>query len=171
MHIFTPKNHIFDLSLKTFNTYRLASSRFAFTTIFSLLKMYSAGGGGTPFFSGSGVRRAARISKVWGLRTDICLWKRGLVNWKFPNLRACELKFPNFGACELKFAQKLRLSRLFLPNFLKRRSNVNWLLCLKWGPCELQERREKGVFKAAYPHTPYLGQYPHTGILHTLKQA
>ena len=32
---------------------------------------------------------------------------------------------------------------------------------LKWDPCELWERREKGVFRAAHPHTPLLGQCPH----------
>ena len=37
---------------------------------------------------------------------------------------------------------------------------MNWLFCLKWDPCELQERREKGVFRAAHPHTPFLGQCP-----------
>ena len=37
---------------------------------------------------------------------------------------------------------------------------MNWLFCLKWDPCERQERREKGVFRAAHPHTPILGQCP-----------
>ena len=51
---------------------------------------------------------AAWISEVWDLRTDICLWKRGLVNWKFPkfgglwteNFQIWGLvnwKFPKFG--------------------------------------------------------------------------
>ena len=40
---------------------------------------------------------------------------------------------------------------------------MNWLFCLKWDPCELQERREKGVFRAAHPHTPFLGQCPPRG--------
>ena len=37
---------------------------------------------------------------------------------------------------------------------------MNWLFCLKWDPCERQERHEKGVFRAAHPHTPFLGQSP-----------
>ena len=41
---------------------------------------------------------------------------------------------------------------------------MNWLFCLKWDPCERKERREKGVFRAAHPHTPFLGQCP-PGIL------
>ena len=37
---------------------------------------------------------------------------------------------------------------------------MNWLFCLKWDPCERQERREKGVFRAAHPHTPFQDQCP-----------
>ena len=37
---------------------------------------------------------------------------------------------------------------------------MNWLFSLKWDPCERQERREKGVFRVAHPHTPFLGQCP-----------
>ena len=33
------------------------------------------------------------------------------------------------------------------------------LFCLKWDPCELQERHEKGVFRVTHPHTPFLGQW------------
>ena len=40
---------------------------------------------------------------------------------------------------------------------------MNWLFCLKWDPCERQERREKGVFRATHPHTPFLGQCPPPG--------
>ena len=93
--------------------------------------------------------------------------KRGLVNGKFPNLGACELKdfqiwglvswkIPNLGACELKFGWKLRLSRLKFP----QKGSCELTLLLKWDPCERQDRREKGVFRAAHPHTPFLGQCP-----------
>ena len=39
---------------------------------------------------------------------------------------------------------------------------MNRLFCLKWDPCKLQERREKGkgVFRSIHPHTPFLGQCP-----------
>ena len=69
-----------------------------------------------------------------GLRTDICLWKWGLVSWKFPNFSKGGL--------------------------------VNGLFCLKWDPCKLQERPEfeKGVFRAAHPHTHFLGQCPPQGL-------
>ena len=33
-------------------------------------------------------------------------------------------------------------------------------LCLNWGSCEWQERREKGVLRAAHPLTPFLGECP-----------
>ena len=53
-----------------------------------------------------------------GLTNWYCLRKRGLVNWKFPNLGGwwtenfqiwglVSWKFPNLGAWELKFGQKL----------------------------------------------------------------
>ena len=29
---------------------------------------------------------------------------------------------------------------------------MNWLSCLKWDPCEMQERRAKGVFRTKHPH-------------------
>ena len=92
-----------------------------------------------------------KISKFGGLWAEnFKIW--GLVSWKLQNL----------GACELKFGWKLRLLRLKFPNFLKG-GLVNWLFCLKWDPCERQERREKGVFRAAHPHTPFLGQCPPPG--------
>ena len=63
--------------------------------------------GGTQLFSGRVCAGAARISEVWGLRTDIWLWKRGLVNWKFPNLGACELKISKFGGLRAKVWAKI----------------------------------------------------------------
>ena len=133
--------------------------------------MWTGGGGALNFFSGRGVRPgfqkcgaceltfASEKGGLWAENFQI--WR--LVSWKFPNLGACELKISNFGACELKFGWKLRLLRLKFPNFLKR-GLVNWLFCLKGDPCERQERREKGVFRAAHPHTPFLGQCPPPGM-------
>ena len=63
--------------------------------------------GGTQLFSDRVCAGAARISEVWGLRTDIWLWKRGLVNWKFPNLGACELKISKFGGLRAKVWAKI----------------------------------------------------------------
>ena len=40
---------------------------------------------------------------------------------------------------------------------------MNRLFCSKWDPCELQEKHEKGVVRAAHPHTTFLGQCPFPG--------
>ena len=57
--------------------------------------------------------------------------------------------------CTSRLADKEHISNWFLVRGL-----MNWLFCLKWDPCELQERREKGVFRAAHPRTPFLGHCP-----------
>ena len=67
-----------------------------------------------------------------------------LLSWKFPNLEVWELQVVKANIS--KFSQK----GVFF----------NWHFCLKWDPCELQEGREKAVFRAAHPHTPFLGQCP-----------
>ena len=100
-----------------------------------------------------------------GLWTDHCLWKGGLLNWKFPNLGACELKISNFGGL---WTENFQIWGLESENFLffLKRGLLNWGYCLKWDPCELRERREKGVFRAAHPRTPFLGQCPPTRVDH-----
>ena len=75
-----------------------------------IIMLYSEPGnvpGGTQLFSGRVCPGAARISKVWGLPTDICLWKRGLLNWKFQNLGACELKISKYGGLRAKIWAKI----------------------------------------------------------------
>ena len=103
------------------------------------------------FFFGGGVGGAARISELWGLRTDICLWKGG---------GACELKISNFGGLWTENLGENWGCRGWNFQSFSKGGLVNWLFCLKWDPCELQERREKGVFRTAHPHTPFLGQCP-----------
>ena len=83
----------------------------------------------------------------------------GLVSWKFPNLGACELKISKFGCLWAKIWVKIEAVEAKIFKF-SQRGLMNWLFCLKWDPCELQERREKEVFRAAHPHTPFLGQCP-----------
>ena len=102
-----------------------------------------------PLKRGACERKFSKFGGLWA--ENFKIWR--LVSWKFPNL----------GACELKFGWKLRLLRLKFPNFFKR-GVMNWLFCLKWDPCEQQERHEKGVFRAAHPHTTFLGQCPPPGI-------
>ena len=82
------------------------------------------------------------------------------MNWKFPNLGACELKISKFGGLRAKIWAKIEAVEAKISIIFSKGGLVNWHFCLKWDPCDLQERREKGVFRAAHPHTPFLGQYP-----------
>ena len=127
-------------------------------------RKYSEPGGGHSTFFQEGV-----CGPDFRLRTDICLWKGGLVRGKFPNLGACELKISKFGALWAKNFQILwakiwvKIEQCWGKNFQISQKGVLWtdsLICLKWDPCERQERHEKGVFRAAHPHTPLLGQCP-----------
>ena len=106
--------------------------------------------GGTQLFFRWGC--ATRISEVWGLQTAICLWKGGLVNWKFPNL----------GACELKFWQKLRLLRLKIPNFLKRGS-CELTLLLEMGPLQTAGEVWKGGLQGSTSPYPLSRSVPPPG--------
>ena len=120
------------------------------------------GGGAFNFFSGRGVRPgfpkcgaceltfASEKGGLWAENFQI--W--GLVSWKFPNL----------GACVLKFGWKLRLLRLKFQNFLKRGS-CELTLLLEMGPLRAAAEAWRGVFRAAHPHTPFLGQCPPPGAL------
>ena len=123
-------------------------------------------GGALNIFSGRGVRPgylkcgaceltfASEKGGLWAENFQI--W--GLVSWKFPNLGLVSWKFPNLGACELKLRENWGC-RAKVFKFSQK--GVLWTdSCLKWDPCERQERREKGVFRAAHPHTPFLGQCP-----------
>ena len=38
-------------------------------------------------------------------------------------------------------------------------------LSLNWGSCERQERREKGILRAAHPHTPFQVSAPPPGLV------
>ena len=76
------------------------------------------GGGALNFFSGRGC--AARISEVWGLRTDICLWKGGLVSGKCPNLGACERKMSKFGGLWAKIWVKIEAVETKISKFSQK---------------------------------------------------
>ena len=114
-------------------------------------------GGALNFFQ---VGVCGQISEVKGLWTAICLWKGGLVNWKFPNLRTCELKISKFGGLRAKIWVKIEDVDAKISKFSQK--GVLWTDSFAWNagdPRKLQERREKGVFRAAHPHTPFLGQW------------
>ena len=96
---------------------------------------------------------------VWGFANWHLPLKGGLVSGKFPNLGACELKISKFGGLWAKIWVKIEAVEAKISKFYQK--GVLWTdSCLKWNPCERQERREKGVFRAAHPHTPFLGQCP-----------
>ena len=124
-------------------------------------------GGVLNFFSGRDVRpgfpkcgdcELIFASEKAGLWTEnLQIW--GLVNWKFRNFGACELKISKFGGLWAKIWAKIETVEAKISTF-SQKGLVSWLFCLKWDPCELQVRREKGVFRAAHPHTPFVGQCP-----------
>ena len=104
-----------------------------------------------PLKRGACKRKISKFGGLWAENFQI--W--GLVSWKFPNL----------GACELRFWWKLRLLRLKFPNFLKRGS-CELTPLLEMGPLRAAgEAWKAGVFRAAHPHTPFLGQCPPPGLL------
>ena len=130
------------------------------------------GGGGTQLFFRQ--RCAARISEVWGLRTFTFekggLWTEfsqiwGPVNWKFPNLGACELKISKFGSLWGKFWVKIEaVLRLKFPNFLKRGSV--WTDSFAWNGTLANYRRgvKRGSSGLHIPIPPYRsGQCPLPG--------
>ena len=87
-----------------------------------------------------------KISQFVGLWAEnFQIW--GLVSWKFPNLGAWELKFGQNWGCRGK-------------NFKIFWKGVLWTDSFAWNGTLVLERCEKGVFKAAHPHTPFLGQCP-----------
>ena len=89
----------------------------------------------------------------------------GRANWHMPLKRgACERKMSKFGGLWAKIWVKIEAVQAKISKFSESKGGlVNWLFCLKWDPCERQEGREKGVFRAAHPHTPFLGQCPPPG--------
>ena len=100
----------------------------------------------------------------WPRGTDICLWKGGSANWKFPNLGACELKVSKFGSLwaeiskfgglRAKIWAKIEAAEAKNFQIFSKGCLVIWLFCLKWDPCRLQERREKGGLQG------YTSPYP-----------
>ena len=107
----------------------------------------------------------------------------GLANWHLPLKRgACERKISKFGglwaenfqiwgACELKISifwglwtkiwAKIEAIEAKISKFSQK--GVLWSDSFAWNgtlASGTEERREKGVFRAAHPHTPFLGQCP-----------
>ena len=99
-----------------------------------------------------------KISKFEGLRAKIC-----------SKIDAMEAKIFIFFSKVFFFCSVLFC---FVFVFVFEGSCVvNRLFCLKWDPCEPQERHEKRVFRVAHPHVPFLGRCPRGFTLrHSCKQ-
>ena len=68
-------------------------------------------------------------------------------------------KFQNLGALWAKILAKIEAVEAKISKFSQK--GVLLTDSFAWNEaCELQERRENGVFRAAHPHTPFLGQCP-----------
>ena len=140
-----------------------------FEPAFLFMRIVTESGGALNFFSGRGMRPG--FLKCGDCELILGLWKRGLVNYKFPNLWASELKiskfggfivswkFPNLGALWAKILAKIEAVEAKMSKFSQK--GVLLTDSFAWNEaCELQERCENGVFRTAHPHTPFLGQCP-----------
>ena len=87
----------------------------------------------------------------------------GLANWYLPlKEEVCQLKISKFWGLRAKIWAKIEAVEAKISKFSQKGDGlVNCLFCLKWDPCELKERCEKGVFSAAHPHTAFLVQCHH----------
>ena len=84
----------------------------------------------------------------------------GLVSWKFPNLGACELKISKFGGLWARIWVKIEAVQAKISKFSQK--GVLWTDSFAWNGTLASGRRgeKKGVFRAAHPHTHFLGQCP-----------
>ena len=99
-------------------------------------------------------------SEKGGLWTEnFEIW--GLVNWKFPNLGACELKISKFGGLWAKIWVKIEAVEAKISKF-SQKGSCELTLLLEMGPLRTTGEAWKGglQFRAAHPHTPFLGQCP-----------
>ena len=123
------------------------------------------GGGHSTFFSGRGVRPG--FPKCGVCELIFASDREGACELKISKLGACGLKVSKFrglrteknskfGGLRAKNWAKIKAVKAKISKFSQK--GVFWTdtFCLKWDSCELQERREKGVFRAAHPHTPFL---------------
>ena len=77
--------------------------------------------------------------------------KRGLVNWKFPNLGACELKISKFGGLWAKLWVKIEAVKAKISKFSQK--GVLWTDSFAWNGALANYRR--GVKRGSLgPHIP-----------------
>ena len=117
------------------------------------------GGGALNFFSGRGVRPgfpkcgaceltfASEKGGLWAENFQI--W--GLVSWKFPNLRACELKISKFGGLRAQIWVKIEAVEAKISKFSQK--GVLWTDSFAWNGTLASGRR--GVKRGSSgPHIP-----------------
>ena len=95
-------------------------------------------------------------SEKGGLWTkNFQIW--GLVNWKFPNSRACELKISKFGGLRAKIWAKIEAVEAKISKLSQKGSCalVNWLFCLKWDPWGLEGHTSPYPFSRPVPPRGY----------------
>ena len=103
-----------------------------------------------PGFPKCGACELILASEKGGLRTDTCLWKGGLVNWKFLNLGACELKTFKFGGLRVNNLGENWGCRGYNFLIFSKGGLVNWLF---WNGTLMNCRR--GVKRGSLgPHIP-----------------
>ena len=95
-----------------------------------------------------------------GLGTDIYLWKRRIVNWKCPNLGACELKMSKFRGLRAKIWAKIEAVEAKISKFSQK--EVFWTDSFAWNMILANYRRgvKWGLRGPTSPHPPFLGQCP-----------
>ena len=118
------------------------------------------GGGALNFFSGRGVQPGfpkCGACELTFASEKGCLWAEnfqiwGLVSWKFPNLRACELKISEFGGLWAKIWVKIEAVQA--KNFQIFSKGVLWTDSFAWNGTLASGRR--GVKRGSSGRTsPY----------------
>ena len=123
------------------------------------------------FFSGRGVRPG--FLKCGACELIFTSERRGLVNWiskygglwtdnfQIWGLSTCQLKISKFEAWELKFgkveAEEGKISKF---SQISQMGSCELTLLFELDLCKLQERCEKGLFRATHPHIPFPRSVP-----------
>ena len=121
----------------------------------------SAGGGALNFFfSGRGVRPG--FPSV-GLANWYLPLKRGLVNWKFPNLGACDLKISKFGGLWAKTWVKIEAVEAKISKF-SQRGSCELTLLLEMVPLRTTGEAWKGGLQGRTSQYPLSRSVPLPGL-------
>ena len=127
------------------------------------------GGGELTFFSGRGVRPG--FPKCGVCELIFASDREGACELKISKLGACGLKvskfrglwtenISKFGGLKAKSWAKIKTVKAKISKFSQK--GVFWTDTFAWNGTLANYRRcvKRGVFRAAHPHTPFLGQWP-----------